>query len=95
MKRTQSKAVKPKRKGAVKKADRLFYEKLLAVIPRNWLHPLLTGPDAVLGKPPWGCPDVERLLQKIEAQQYALMSEHIRRQPPHPRAARANKGRKV
>ncbi len=66
-----------KNKTKVPKAERLFYEKLLAVFPRNWVDPLLSGPDAVLGKPPWGCPDIERLLQKIEARQYALMSEHI------------------
>jgi hypothetical protein len=34
-------------------------------IPMTWLDPLLTGPDAVIGKPPYGCPDIERLLNAL------------------------------
>jgi hypothetical protein len=35
--------------------------------PTNWLDPLLTGPTAVIGKPPYGCPDIERLLNALKA----------------------------
>jgi hypothetical protein len=34
-------------------------------LPTNWLNPLLTGPKAVVGKPPYGCPDIERLCKAI------------------------------
>ena len=45
------------------------------VVPANWLDPLLTGPNAILqGHGPWGCPDIERLLQKIVAAIAALRS---------------------
>lgn len=33
-----------------------------ALIPDSWLDPLLTGPSAVIGKPPYTCKDIERLL---------------------------------
>lgn len=36
------------------------------LVPTSWLDPLLTGDDAVLkGSGPWGCPDIERLLNAI------------------------------
>jgi hypothetical protein len=34
-------------------------------LPTNWLDPLLTGPKAVVGQPPYGCPDIERLCKAI------------------------------
>lgn len=37
----------------------------LPTIPTNWLDPLLTGPDAVIGNPPYNCRDIERLLRAI------------------------------
>lgn len=36
-------------------------------IPNNWLDPLLSGPRAVIGKYPYGCPGIERLLNRIRA----------------------------
>lgn len=41
-------------------------DKVLAAFPDSWLDPLLTGPNAVVGKPPFGCPDIERLLAAIK-----------------------------
>ena len=40
-------------------------------IPTNWCDPLLTGPNAVIGKPPYNCKDIERLLNAIRVQQAA------------------------
>ena len=40
-------------------------ERLVAVVPTNWCDSLLTGPKAVIGKPPYGCPDIERLLNAL------------------------------
>ena len=34
-------------------------------VPSNWCDPLLTGPKAVIGKPPYDCRDIERLLNAI------------------------------
>jgi hypothetical protein len=34
-------------------------------VPGNWLDPLLTGPDAVIGKPPYDCKDIECLLNAV------------------------------
>lgn len=35
------------------------------LIPNNWLNPLLTGPNKVLGEQPWGCPQIEALLNAL------------------------------
>lgn len=39
-----------------------YYAKM---VPGNWLDPLLTGEKAVIGKPPYNCKDVERLLLAV------------------------------
>ncbi len=36
------------------------------VVPTNWLDPLLTGPNAVLGKGPYGNREIEALLRGIQ-----------------------------
>jgi len=41
-------------------------EEILKLFPTNWLDPLLTGKDKVLGEPPYGCPDIEALLNAIK-----------------------------
>lgn len=40
-------------------------EKWRRIIPTSWLDPLLTGPKAVLGDPPYTHRDIERLLNAI------------------------------
>ena len=42
-------------------------QRALDTIPQNWCDPLLTGPRAVIGKPPYDCRDIERLLLKVRA----------------------------
>lgn len=39
-----------------------YYAKL---VPTTWLDPLLTGPKAVVGAPPYNCKDIERLLWHV------------------------------
>lgn len=36
--------------------------KFAAMVPTTWLDPLLTGPKAVIGQPPYNCKDIERLM---------------------------------
>ena len=36
-------------------------------VPTSWLDPLLSGPTAVIGQPPYDCRDIERLLRAITA----------------------------
>jgi len=38
---------------------------MLDAIPSNWLDPLLSGPKAVIGMPPYSGPDIERLLNAV------------------------------
>lgn len=45
-------------------ADRQL-KKVLSAVPNNWLDPLLTGPHAVIGEPPYGDPDIERLMNAV------------------------------
>lgn len=40
-------------------------EAAVKAIPTTWLDSLLTGPDAVIGKPPYGVPDIEKLLSAV------------------------------
>jgi hypothetical protein len=35
-------------------------------VPHTWLDPLLTGPSAVIGNPPYTCEDIERLLNAVK-----------------------------
>jgi hypothetical protein len=39
-------------------------------IPTSWLDPLLTGPCAVIGMPPYDCRDIERLLNAIRKRMF-------------------------
>lgn len=39
--------------------------RFLALVPHTWLDPLLTGPKAVIGSPPYDCRDIQRLLLAI------------------------------
>ena len=36
--------------------------------PTNWCDALLSGPSAVIGNPPYGPPDIERLVGEIRKQ---------------------------
>jgi hypothetical protein len=45
---------------------RLEVGRIKDAIPTNWLDPLLTGPNAVIGEPPYTGLDIERLLQAIK-----------------------------
>ncbi len=52
-------APKPKRK--TRQPKREPHEE----VPTNWLDPLLTGPESVIGRPPYGCSAIERLLVAV------------------------------
>ena len=39
--------------------------RLLACMPNNWCDPMLTGPQRVIGDPPYECRDIERVLLGI------------------------------
>jgi hypothetical protein len=39
-------------------------------IPTTWLDPLLTGPAAVIGNPPYDCRDIERLFRAIRKRMF-------------------------
>lgn len=45
--------------------DNRLRKALREAVPNSWLDPLLTGPKAVLGKPPYDCRDIERLLNAV------------------------------
>jgi len=58
---------------------------IAAAVPTNWLDSILTGPKAVVGKPPWGCPDVERILwavrERVTAAALAELPKYHRAKP--------------
>jgi hypothetical protein len=41
-------------------------------VPTSWLDDILTGPNAVIGEQPWGCPEVERILSAVRKRLAAL-----------------------
>ena len=36
------------------------------LVPTSWLDPLLSGREAVIGRPPYNCKDIEILLSAIK-----------------------------
>ena len=54
---------KPKSSIAVNRA----IEKAASCVPNTWLHPLLSGEKKVIGKYPFGCQDIESILNRIRA----------------------------
>ena len=52
---------------ATRQATNRALIKAAACVPSTWISPLLSGEKAVIGKYPWGCPDIERLLNRIRA----------------------------
>ena len=55
----------------VKKVEALNLE-LVKCVPTSWLDPILSGPDKV-ADPPYGCPEVENILNAIRKR----MNDHI------------------
>lgn len=51
---------------AIAAAKRDMVAKVMEAFPTNWTDGLLTGPNAVIGNPPFGCPDIEALLHAIK-----------------------------
>ena len=49
-------------------------EEILKQIPTNWLDSMLTGSGAVVGKPPYGCPEVEIILNTIRKRIETVLS---------------------
>lgn len=64
---------------------------VLACIPTNWLDPMLTGPQRVIGDPPYDCRDIERVLlavrYRIEAHLKANTTHQARAGSPSPECA--------
>lgn len=45
-------------------------------VPTTWLDPALTGKTKVVGEPPYGCPDVEKLLNEIKRRIEAVKAKN-------------------
>jgi len=54
-------------------------KRVIDAIPSNWLDPLLTGPTAVVGKPPYNCEHVEAILNAVRARVTAALPKPPRR----------------
>ena len=63
---TKPKKATKRRKG--QSASKAMLAAVLEEIPTNWCDPLLTGPRAVIGSPPYDCRDIERLLNAVREQ---------------------------
>lgn len=46
---------------------------ILNAVPTSWLDPLLTGPGAIIGRPPYDCRDIERVLNAVAARLRAAL----------------------
>jgi len=49
--------------------------KIIKAIPTTWLDPILTGPDKVVGDPPYTCQDVENILRALRDRITDLLAE--------------------
>lgn len=62
-------------------ASQLAYERgrdeSAKAIPTNWLDSLLSGDEAVVGKPPWNCPELESLLSAVRERIRALKYDAV------------------
>jgi hypothetical protein len=58
-------ALRPILEREIAKAFAAIREECAKELPTSWLDPLLTGPKAVVGQPPYGCEDIERLCKAI------------------------------
>ena len=52
---------------AIQEAVASETERCALKVPTSWLDSMLSGEDAAVRKPPYGCPDIERLLHAIAA----------------------------
>lgn len=58
--------------------EQSYLGEVINEIPSNWLDPLLTGEDAVIGKAPYSGQDIERLLSAIKKRQAQVAGiEHL------------------
>lgn len=55
-------------------------KKVSDLVPTNWCDPLLTGPEGI-GKPPYDCRDIEKLLRGVQDRIRAAEAKPIRRRP--------------
>lgn len=53
---------------------RVLREQIEKEFPTSWLDPLLTGPDTVIGQPPYEYLDIERLLLAVKARVLAVLA---------------------
>jgi hypothetical protein len=60
-------SVLPRTKEAAEAMASTLETAIKDMIPSNWLDSLLTGPGAVVGKPPYNCKDIENILNAIRA----------------------------
>lgn len=49
-------------------------------VPTSWADPMLTGPHAVIGQPPYNCADVEHLLIALRARMAIRFDQHSEKQ---------------
>lgn len=66
---------KPSRRRVKKVAQPDLLLRVVRAVPDSWLDSLLTGPDAVVGAPPYGCPDIENLCKAIRVRIRAVFGE--------------------
>jgi hypothetical protein len=50
-------------------------KRIINEIPCSWLDSLLSGPENVLGNMPYGCQQIERLLNAIRKRASALVAK--------------------
>lgn len=70
-------AKKPKQKATQRESVAAICGRLRVAavksIPTSWLDPMLSGPAAVIGLPPYDCEDIERLLEAVRARVRAAL----------------------
>jgi hypothetical protein len=66
VKKNTAKSTRASRVKLERVVRRQIAKELIDCIPTNWLDPLLTGKDSLLRNDPWGCKEIEWLLNAIK-----------------------------
>lgn len=63
----------------MKHSDLLRRDHAMRCVPENWCDPILTGPTAVIGKPPYTCRDIEKVLIAVRDEIRRIPKARIRK----------------
>jgi hypothetical protein len=59
--------------------DLIRRDRAMCCVPENWCDPILTGDKAVIGKPPYTCRDIEKVLIAVRNEIRRIPKARVRK----------------